>query len=99
MASKKPSKAKATDKVQAANIRPLSPVEKRMLDKGYASSRMVAQKLDCDWSTVNKHADDYRTVRLGKHRWFEIESVNEVHCDAAELLELDDWSFPDGLTG
>jgi hypothetical protein len=74
-----------------------------MLNKGYASSRMVAQMVEMSFVSILRMARDgeFKTVKHGQQVWIEIKSVRTKFAEAEEagLLDLHDWSFPGGLTG
>lgn len=84
-----------------ADVRPLRQIEKEMVAKGYASSRMVAQKVGLTFQTVLRQVRDggLEGVTIGQQVWIPIKAVQDKYEDAFEVLGLDDWSFPDGLTG
>lgn len=74
----------------------LSQIEIDMLEKGYASSRMVASKIKRDLSTVHRLVREghFDFAKVGDQRFIDIESVRLwAGPDGVRLLELDTWSF------
>jgi hypothetical protein len=73
----------------------LTNLEIDMLSKGYASSRMVAKKINRHFATVLRllKEDKLKGVKIGAQNFVELESLKTyLGPDAVCLLNLNDWS-------
>jgi hypothetical protein len=95
-----PSDKAKKDATPSTERRPLRKLEAEMLRRGYASAKMVAQKVCVHFATILNYAKEKKLVSIqhGSQTFIEIESVKALYGDLARTTsDWDDWTFSDGV--
>jgi hypothetical protein len=90
---KKPQKTEETK-------RPLRKLEIAMLEQGYASAKMVAQKCCVHFATILNYAKagQLTSITHGSQVFIEIDSVKKMYADMSTTFpDWNDWTFAEGV--